>query len=908
MKTSPSITVVIASLLLLACATARATVVTNIADGDVAGLKAAITSANSNGDDDIINLAANGTYTLTTVDNTDSAPGLDGTNGLPIIKRDGGHSLTINGNDATITRSSASGTPEFRIIEIDGAVASVSGVTFSNGLLSFYDATAAAMVTWSSDQNGRSTVALSNCNFTGNLLSNPNTSVGGAIYNVRSTLTLTNCYLNSNAAGGQVSLGGAIFNGDPATLTVINSTFYQNSATIGGALENYDTMTVINSTIANNGGQSNGGGIDTIGSQLTLINDTISGNMLAQGGAGGGISYQAGTSVVLQNTIVAGNSAPQSPDVASHNGSSAVTSHGHNLIGKTDGSSGWIASDLTGTVATPLDPHLGPLQSRGGPAPTMSLLANSPAIDAGDDSVLDAPLNLTSDERGFPRRIGTHVDIGAYELDHAQTGSTLTVNTTLDGADDTCGETRCTLRDAINTANAAGGGNTVDFAPGLGGTITLTQGELDILSAVTIIGPGARILSVDANLASRVLRIDQVGAGTTVAISGLTFTRGHVINDSGVSFNNDQLGGAIINLANTTLTDCAITDSFAIGTPGQIGFGGGISNARDGTLTLAGCTISGNSAIGGSFPSKSNSTTSGGPAYGGGFYNQRVGGATLRNCTFSGNMAQGGRGSHNGRGQGGAGGDGVGGAILNDSQTSTFTVTNCTFSANAAIGGSGGTGKPGSPAGPAGTGQAGGIYNEESNPAQVGNTLIAGNSGTGGGSPDVNGAFFSVGSNLIGKTDGSTGFTDTTDLTGTSAMPRDPNIGPLANNGGPTDTVALLAGSLAINAGRDAKAPLRDQRGYARSGVSDIGAFELNGHPLRITNLARQGNNLVVTFTAVKTESYRLEREPAITDQNWQSIAGVPDVTAMATGSGHITDTSSPFSMGKAFYRIRVLP
>jgi hypothetical protein len=51
----------------------------------------------------------------------------------------------------------------------------------------------------------------------------------------------------------------------------------------------------------------------------------------------------------------------------------------------------------------------------------------------------------------------------------------------------------------------------------------------------------------------------------------------------------------------------------------------------------------------------------------------------------------------------------------------------------------------------------------------------------------------------------------------------------LANNGGPTDTVALLAGSAAIDAGNNTKAPSNDQRGAARSGVSDIGAFEFNG-------------------------------------------------------------------------------
>ena len=76
----------------------------NIADGDVAGLKGAINTANSNGQDDTINLATNGTYTLTAVDNTDN-----GANGLPRILEDlagqTSHSLTINGNGATLSRT-----------------------------------------------------------------------------------------------------------------------------------------------------------------------------------------------------------------------------------------------------------------------------------------------------------------------------------------------------------------------------------------------------------------------------------------------------------------------------------------------------------------------------------------------------------------------------------------------------------------------------------------------------------------------------------------------------------------------------------------------------------------------------------------------------------------------------------
>jgi hypothetical protein len=62
-----------------------------------------------------------------------------------------------------------------------------------------------------------------------------------------------------------------------------------------------------------------------------------------------------------------------------------------------------------------LNPMLGPLTNNGGSIETMNLLPGSLAIDAGDDSVLNAPDNLTMDQRGAPRKSGAHVDIGALE-------------------------------------------------------------------------------------------------------------------------------------------------------------------------------------------------------------------------------------------------------------------------------------------------------------------------------------------------------------------------------------------------------------------------------------------------------------------------------------------------------------
>ena len=111
----------------------------------------------------------------------------------------------------------------------------------------------------------------------------------------------------------------------------------------------------------------------------------------------------------------------------------------------------------------------------------------------------------------------------------------------------------------------------------------------------------------------------------------------------------------------------------------------------------------------------------------------------------------------------------------------------------------------------------------------LGNTIVAGNTAPSG--PDVLGTMTSQGHNLIGDGAGGSGFV-ASDLVGTSAVHLDARLGPLQNNGGPTATMALLPGSLAIDDGDNALAPgPYDQRGpgFPRivNGAIDIGAFEV---------------------------------------------------------------------------------
>src|SRR5262249_49208124 len=96
------------------------------------------------------------------------------------------------------------------------------------------------------------------------------------------------------------------------------------------------------------------------------------------------------------------------------------------------------------------------------------------------------------------------------------------------------------------------------------------------------------------------------------------------------------------------------------------------------------------------------------------------------------------------------------------------------------------------------------------------NAIIAGNEAALRG-PDVDGPVLSLGYNLVGQTDGSSGRVGT-DQQGTSRQPLDPQLGPLQDNGGPTSTHALLVGSPALHGGDPAALMSRDQRGSVRAG------------------------------------------------------------------------------------------
>lgn len=229
-------------------------------------------------------------------------------------------------------------------------------------------------------------------------------SLDYGLVNTSGDVLLQNDYVYNNSTGGILNQG---------TLTVLASTIDSNggSGQDGGIDTASGSATIINSTISNNTGNNLSGGISTGNYAVSITNCTTYGNL------GPGI-YSTGN-VTLYNTIAARNDSGYyshgtyfSNGVDDYDIVGSITSLGHNLIAAGNNGSGYRTSDLVGTTAVPLDPKLGPLQNNGGSTPTMALLPGSPALDAGGDA--NAP---TTDQRGVARPQGTHVDIGAFELE-----------------------------------------------------------------------------------------------------------------------------------------------------------------------------------------------------------------------------------------------------------------------------------------------------------------------------------------------------------------------------------------------------------------------------------------------------------------------------------------------------------
>ncbi|MBE0540268.1 MAG: hypothetical protein IH623_02680 [Verrucomicrobia bacterium] len=370
-------------------------------------------------------------------------------------------------------------------------------------------------------------------------------------------------------------------------------------------------------------------------------------------------------------------------------------------------------------------------------------------------------------------------------------------------------------------------------------------------------------------------------------------------------------GGGVFSKGLLALTNCTVSGNWCGngGSPSDCfppgaGCGGGSGGAGGGIFTancvLIGCTITGNRAGGGgmggfSYVPPYSGGQGGNGGNGGGVH---MGGmfAFLTNCTIVGNFCgAGGDGGFAMAGIQGMGGNGGhGGGIVGPALTQA--VVACTIVANT-VGGGGG----GSAVGAVGFG--GGVYTWDAygsagRPGGFLNNLIAMNNG-----PDLYGAFRSLGCNLIGITNGCSGFTAPGDLVGSSVSALDPRIAPLADNGAPTLSVALLPGSPAIEAGSLVGGPATDQRGVARpqGAVTDIGAYEFEFTPQIISAKFQPPSAFWLNFCGSPNHNYALQTSTNLLD--WSNL------TNFCTGANGLCEFTCPDAgdSNKRFFRTKAL-
>ena len=297
---------------------------------------------------------------------------------------------------------------------------------------------------------------------------------GAGIYNVgQMELSFSSVYANSSGSGGNggsFGTGGSAGNGGCGAAILNGGKLSLNTCTISGNLcgNGGSGGGEFTGNCANGGAGGSGGGVYNLGllnltSCTIALNETgVGGNggngqprfdptppaAGGEGGSGGGIWSDTSATVVVRNTLVAMNLVsdgglggtntyyPRSPrqQITMQIGTAGLagaapdlggdyTSHGYNLVGMADGSTGLtnrLNADQVGSSASLIDPFLGPLQMNGGPTPTHALLPGSPAIDQGNC------FGVHQDQRGQHRPCddgsvpnapgGDGSDIGAFEL------------------------------------------------------------------------------------------------------------------------------------------------------------------------------------------------------------------------------------------------------------------------------------------------------------------------------------------------------------------------------------------------------------------------------------------------------------------------------------------------------------
>ena len=360
------------------------------------------------------------------------------------------------------------------------------------------------------------------------------------------------------------------------------------------------------------------------------------------------------------------------------------------------------------------------------------------------------------------------------------------------------------------------------------------------------------------------------------------------------------IGGALyINSGSVAISGSTLAGNVSRGGHGGSGGSGG-HGGNGGAKTTLGHRYGASGGNGGNGSNGGN----GGEAQGGGIFNDS-GTITLVNSTLAGNEAASGRGSAGGAGghggqdafhsyspnygsSGSSGGDGnaanaYGGGLF--ASVGDVTLTNATIVENQAVAGAGTATDQATYE----TSYGGGLYVDGST-VTLANSIIAQNSSIN--EPDIYGTVNSLGYNLIGVVGSQTLGLIATDLMGTVDVPSNPDLGPLQDNGGPTQTLAPLAGSKAIDAGSVTLAKdaglTTDQRGigFGRfdAGTVDIGAVEHQTQAIQVSSGSGQSADTVAAWTP----TWRLWSPPTA-----RRSPGVGSITAPSTGASGTFDGGS---------------
>ena len=778
--------------------------------------------------------------------------GLSGTIDLLSSLRDLSNNLAIHGPGASsLTVQRDPGASAFGIFTVDsGFTVSLSGLTIANGssgtgggilnagTLTITDCTIAHNTADSGAGiwqgigaapvlNGAALV-LNHCTIIHNSVNRPD-GEGGGIVNDFGTLRLNNCTLEDNSGGAE---GGGIAN--HGELHLNQTLLVGNSAGAGGGIANDwgGTVTIANgSSLTGNSASRQGGGVFNSGADgpatVTIGHSELSANF-ANGfvdSAGGGIeNIEGGTVAIQQDSILLSNTAPLGGGI--DNDSASTVTIGNSTIADNQAAVGGgvhNAGMLTVTASTLHDNRAG--------------LAGGGIENSGIATIRRSEISVNTAVGEFSPHGGG--------IRNESTGTMTIAGCTIQG----------------NAASAAGGG--IDNA----GTLNLSGGSVDSNHAsgdgggiantgtVTVTGGDLAFNIADSNGGA----IDNSGTLTitrnsTLANNSAT-TGGGLANESGgmVTINGSSLasnsasfaGGGLFNAGNFTRFG-TITITAGVLAKNSAKFGGGLFNS--GTLTLARSTLVNNTAgLGGGILNTGYGTLSVtdstlavnlSSAEGGALLNEFK--ATLTNTTISGNVAL----------SSGAG-------CSNNADSGGLTLVNCTVANNRATTGGGGifnypasilkianstiagnvTTNPGT--------DGGGLDNLSGGVATLFDTIIATNTAPGAG-PDVFGDVKSFGHNLVGNPGGGSGFFDS-DLLNVN-----PLLAALGNYGGPTQTMTLLPGSPAIDAGDNTNAPPTDQRGFARilHGTIDIGAVEVRGFQIIISGGNNQSTPVNTAFPA----------------------------------------------------------